>query len=321
MRRPQPRLLARFGGSAGIAIAALALALGIALVVVAAGLFTEPQRTRTPPPGTVAVPTAAVRIPAYAAVQLEHLVDPATGSLSVVYLPAGSILPETITQPEALLGRVLSTEKPAGLLFNQRDFLPDGTRPGLVAGIPAGKRALRIDAAQVGGITGLRAGDRFDLVATWKPATQGGQGAALPLAGAAAIDLQSRARVHVIVENGVVVTPLETRETPAAKGRSLVQEIVVAIDPAEVPPLTEALAAGARIDCVPRSGRPDDATAPVETRHPTSRDGIRYIDTIAGSQRQVIAVPEAPLDPLGGLERDPPLVSATPSFGDDEAVP
>ena len=37
-----------------------------------------------------------------------------------------------------------------------------------------------------------------------------------------------------------------------------VQEIVIAIAPEEVAHLTEALAVGASVECVPRSGSPDD---------------------------------------------------------------
>src|SRR5437762_4819081 len=37
-----------------------------------------------------------------------------------------------------------------------------------------------------------------------------------------------------------------------------VQEVVIAVSPIEVAHLTEALAIGADISCVPRSGRPDD---------------------------------------------------------------
>jgi Flp pilus assembly protein CpaB len=229
------------------------------------------------------VPVAAARLPAYTELQLEHLVDPQTGALAAVYLPEGSILESTIVRPDALLGRVLAAEKPPGRVFTEDDFLPPGTRPGLVAGIPPGMRAMRVEANAVGGLVGLAAGDRFDVVASFPAGARAGGGGR----GAA------QARVQTVVSDGVVVQPLATRAVPAARDAQVVQEIVIAVAPEEVPQLAEALAVDARLDCVPRSGRPGEA-ADGEARAPS---GSHVIDRIDGSRRELVAVPRAAPEP------------------------
>ena len=92
------------------------------------GLFNEID------PNAGKVPTYVSRAPisAYTQVKKEHL--------DIVYLPR---VPEVaITDAKGIIGRVLSRDKSAGYVFTEGDFLPQGTKPGLVAGIPPGKRAF-----------------------------------------------------------------------------------------------------------------------------------------------------------------------------------
>jgi Flp pilus assembly protein CpaB len=205
----------------------------------------------------------------------DHLWDPTGNRLTFVQLAPQSITPDIVVSLSDVLGRVLDHDKPAGYVFTESDFLPEGTREGIVAGIPAGKRAIRVPADKVEGLFGLRAGDRFDLVATLAiDASRGGQtfdaggvyGQQLAIQ-ARLSNWQKQATVRVIVQNGVVVEPMTTREVPVFS-RTLtqggitrmrpVQEIVIAVDPEEVAPLTEAMAVAAQISTAPRSGRPDD---------------------------------------------------------------
>jgi len=115
--------------------------------------------------GLVAVPTPARPIPAYTRVTRDHFWDPVNGRLAVVYLPPQAVTKEMLTRLPDVIGRVLDHEKAPGYVFTNSDFMPDGTREGLVAGIPAGKRAIRIPSDVVEGLYGLHSGDRFDLVA------------------------------------------------------------------------------------------------------------------------------------------------------------
>jgi hypothetical protein len=77
--------------------------------------------------------------------------------------------------------------------------------------------------------------------------------------------LPKRGIVRPLVQDGVVVTPVRTREVPISSSSLMqgtttrtvpVQEIVLAVDPQEVAPLAEAMDLEYEIICVARSGRP-----------------------------------------------------------------
>jgi hypothetical protein len=123
----------------------------------------------------VAVPTPARAIPAYTRVTRDHLWDPKINRLAVVFLPPEAVTHEMLVKVPDVLGRVLNHEKLPGYVFTNADFMPAGTREGIVGGIPAGKRALRIPTDNVEGLFGLHAGDHFDLVATM-PIAEGRSG-------------------------------------------------------------------------------------------------------------------------------------------------
>jgi hypothetical protein len=164
---------------------------------------------------------------------------------------------------------------------------------------------------------GLRAGDRFDLMATLP--IDAGQGARSfnfggPYGQEVALQAQlsnwdKQATVRVIVQSAVIVEPMSTRGVPTfqasladggAARTQQVQEAVIAIEPEEVAPLTEAMAVQARLTTIPRSGRPDD---PVDSRTPDRSpvsplagpggNGSDYtvVETIMGQQRSLTAVP------------------------------
>ena len=131
---------------------------------------------------------------------------------SVIFLDPERLQDNVLTNINDIRGRVLGRDKPAGFVFTESDFLPRGSREGLTAGIPPGKRAMRVDATQVKGVYGLRRGDRFDIVATLpidSSAFRGNQiggtyGAQFDLM-AKLNNLQKQATVKVVVQNGVVV--------------------------------------------------------------------------------------------------------------------
>jgi Flp pilus assembly protein CpaB len=274
------------------------------------------------PFGKIAVPMSARAIPSYTQVSRSDLFDP-KGKLAVIYLSRAELSPRILTGVHQVIGRVLKDEKPAGYVFTEDDFLPKGTRPGLVAGIPAGKRAMRLEADQVKGLHGLAAGDRFDLVATipidpkavQNSLKTGGVYGGQLTAEATLANVQKQATVRVIVDDGTIVQPPTVRQAPQTS-RTLtqgtvvrtrpVQEVVIAVDPDEVAALTEALAVGAQVLCVPRSGRPEDgAASPTAERRPRSpftgnRDGadsfglpksFTVVESISGTKRQLTTVP------------------------------
>ncbi len=258
----------------GVAAAVVVVLIVLWRVGAVAWLTNSSQEPSTA--GLIAVPTPARAIPAYARVTRDHLWDARNARLAVVYLPPRAVTPEMIVKVSDVIGRVLNHEKAPGYVFTASDFMPNGTREGIVAGIPAGKRALRIPSDTVDGLYGLHAGDHFDLVATMAIDAGRGGGQGFDVGGVYAEQLalearlsnwQRQATVQVIVQNGAIVEPMTTRQIPvvqnsgadAARARvRTVQEVVIAIDPGEVARLTEAMAVQAKIWMVPRSGRPDD---------------------------------------------------------------
>lgn len=326
-----------FPSGAPLALAAIAAAVVIFGSLWGFGVI-DPFGTRVEEPSTaglVAVPTPARRITAYSRLTRDHLWDPRNSRIAVVYLPPQAVTSEMLLKISDLIGRVLDHDKLPGYVFTESDFLPKGTREGIVAGIPSGKRAIRIAADRVEGLYGLHPGDRFDLLATMPIDGSQGGSTSFNFAGAYGQQLalqarltnwQKQATVRVMVQNGLIVEPMNTRGVPTyqsslTEGGSTqmrpVQEAVIAINPDEVARLTEAMAVQARITAIPRSGRPDD---PVDSRtpdlHPSSpfaRPGaapfrigdpdtsgkdapFAVVETIMGQKRELTAVPK-PLIP------------------------
>jgi Flp pilus assembly protein CpaB len=213
LRRPR---LARLVGPGLAVVAGLA-----ALLVVASaagwlqwGAEEDPFRQ---PPGTVAVPIALRPIPPYKRLALEDLIDPRSNRPAYIFLPPEGVRGEVLLDLAKIVGRVLSKEKPAGFAFTERDFAPVGTTPGIAAGIPPGKRAMRVDITRVTGLEELRPGDRFDLLATVRLDLSGMSGdiGGIQRSDAIALDpalanWAKQATVEVIVQNGVLVEPVKT---------------------------------------------------------------------------------------------------------------
>jgi Flp pilus assembly protein CpaB len=275
-----------------------------------------PETPWSPPIGKIPVPQTARAIPAYAKVKRDDFYNATERRYQMVYLEPGQVGPKMITNLEDILGRVLDHDKPAGFVFTEDDFLPKGTRPGLVAGIPPGMRAMRVELSKVRGLYGLMPGDRFDLVSTLAVTTDAAQdlrkiagaNADRFVAEAALSTPAKQASVTVVVQNGIVVSPVQTVEVPVsmsslASGSRVsskpLQEVVIAVHPAEVAALSEAMAVEAQLAVVPRSGRPDDpADSVTPDRRPKSpfsgaggdSASIKFVETIDGDKHEIVPV-------------------------------
>jgi Flp pilus assembly protein CpaB len=270
----------------------------------------EPEPSRS---GLVAVPISAVAISAYSQLVREHFWNSQLGEMSFIYLPPNQVSPNMIRDFGQLLGRVLRREKPAGYVFTEDDFFAPGTRPGIVAGIPAGKRAMRVDSERVFGLQGLERGDRFDLLSVI--ALEDGAISVSSVEGSSDPRTESptnlrngkkQATVTPIVQNGLVIEPVGVRNLPTTstsiiRGQQTstkpVLEAVIAVAPEEVVRLVEALAVNAQLHCLPRSGRPDDdpmvnipslipRTPSAPPRSGPPRGQAKQIEMINGTQRQ-----------------------------------
>src|SRR5581483_10406997 len=106
-------------------------------------------------------------IPAYTKVTRSHLFDPNTGQYRLIYRSPDFVEKTgALTDPQKIVGRVLGYDKSESMAFTESDFLPPGTRPGVVAGVPPGKRAITIDASKIQGLHNLKIGDRVDILAS-----------------------------------------------------------------------------------------------------------------------------------------------------------
>ena len=265
----------------------------------------------------VAVPLSAQPIPAYTKVTRDYLLDPLTGAMKVVYLRTDNVDSSLLTDPYKIVGQVLAHDKPAGFLFTIDDFLPEGTRPGLMAAIPPGKRALTLNRTKIQGIDfGLKPGDHLDLVVTI-PMDPGKALSNLHVASyysdpstfPTLMDPQNKMAVKVLAQNSTVIAPLVTGRAPAGPTPSGAppQDIILAVDPEEVAPLTRALAGNLEIMAVTRSGDPGDPGASLQT--PGTNPGLKFsgFEVIKGNSREFVVFPRA----ADGAAR--PTTVATPS--------
>jgi Flp pilus assembly protein CpaB len=249
--------------------------------------------------GQIAYPALARPVTAYATLTRDDLLQPTTRELNVIWLPQTVTTPTMLRDLSLIVGRVLSRDKPAGMILTEADFLPKGTRPGLVAGIPAGQRALSVKAGAVAGLHLLKRGDRFDILSA-SPADEEAapaepQAAALqgglepqPLVLGA---LESRSGVRLLVRAGQMIADGATAG-----------ENTVAIQPEEVAPLTAALAANRQLFSVARSGRPDETHIDEETG-PDLTGMVAIPASVAALPALTKLRPDHLADPASGLPK------------------
>lgn len=279
-------------------------------------------------PGQVLAPVPVETVPAFTALRDEHFIRIGPNndlSLSQRAVNADA-KPDVITDPRMLIGRVLRFDKSAGYPIGESDLLPPGTRPGIVAGVPIGKRAMIVDADRLEGARALNRGDRFDLIAALTPEKRrrvlGSAARPAPPAPSAAVTELPGATVAepevetpatellLIAEGGTVIRPVSVRDVPrgtrSAAGVPLQTEVreefTIAIAPEEVVRLTRALAEGAQIILVARTGLPGESDelagrieifdeAATEEPAPAPR---RTLETLRGADREIVVIPPRP---------------------------
>ena len=266
------------------------LAVGVMLLLLAgvvfaglavAGKLPWQRHTIAPPePGMVRIWLAARTIPAFATVTAEYLYNPAIGMADFQDLPQDRAPKQLLSGPQGsaeILGRVMARSKLAGQPFVEADFLPKGTLPGMVAGIPPNMRAITLEATNLKGVDSLQVGDHLDLLAAlpidrllstgdrdqaWRPGNPLVTNTKPTSSGV------HQTETRMIANDAVVVSPLTTHNHPVATNSLVggahtrtvpVQEIVLAIDRQDVAGVNEALEMGLTMTCNARSGRPNSA--------------------------------------------------------------
>jgi Flp pilus assembly protein CpaB len=283
------------------------------------------RRAAAPQPSGFPLPVLAQPLPAYTKVKLEHFIDPKTRDFTVRHVSSKEEAEKLgfILDKKEILNRVLTRDKAAGYPFVDNDLYPKDTRAGLVAGIPAGKRAFVLAADKVQGIHGLKLGDRFDLLAS-VPIDLDKAFAKLKLVGTPdpAQAFGKGARVRVLVQHGAIVLPVAIREiptgAPSKTGKTptkVVQEATIAVDPDEVAPLHEALAIQATLMCVARSGRTEEESMKTLTPGSPPPPPMHAMEVISGAKRQTLVFPVVGKGPQ---ELAPePMPPAAPSVPDE----
>ena len=280
--RPRSGLSSRtavLGVSAGAVVV-----VGVIATLAIAGLLQLPffQR-KVDHTGMVPVPVCARTIPAYTRVTRDYLWDTKTQDWKVQWWPAGQIPKGVIAELSKIRGRVTAKQKDAPYFFYEDDFLPHGTRPGMVAGVPLGKRAITIEAGKLNGIFGLQVGDLVASIPVDKLSSFGGADwnrvavseltVSPPSSSAQATSRDQgkpqRTEARMLAREVLVVSPVASRNKPVissslTQGTTIrtipVQEIVIAVAEDEIAPLTDALGLNLEINCVAHSGRPEDKT-------------------------------------------------------------
>lgn len=279
--------------------------------------------------GLVPVPMSNQPIAAFTKLTRDHVADPRTGGMNLQWLPEKQLSASIIRDPSKIVGRVLSHDKLPQYAFVEEDFLPVGTRPGLVGGTPPGKRSLTFDAENLTGVHGLRAGDHVDLIASSPIDSPAGaarnDARSKGLAAQAEMaKMRKRASVHVLAQDALVVMPVTTRNKPVTVGSLTqgkqtrmvpVQEIVIAVDPQEVAPIGEAIAMKLGIACVIRSGRPEDPGASVATPGADPLDDlpVNVVDAIHGTKREALVFSGSDARLLPPLEGDGQSAATEPA--------
>jgi len=270
---------------------------GVFVTLFATGFFT-PQKKIISHEGQIAFPALARPVRAYEAISREDLIDPKTGQLSVIWLRKEETNSAIIRDLSQIMGRVVRRDKRVGYVFTEQDFLPKGTRPGLSAGIPPGKRSLTVNIKDFSGMEFLRQGDTFDLMAVLPsrkdPESNIEQAALLggvkpPDTRSGQLARQTGIKPLVIGGTMLAITQGSSQSTngarelvvsPAGSRKKTKTEMVatIAIDPVEVSPMTEALGLEVKIFCVARSSQPGKSPNELE---PVSLEGLVPVVTLS----------------------------------------
>lgn len=229
--------------------------------------------------GMIAVPRSLGDLEAFEKVRREDIYDRAMGDDSYFWLSQASVEshPEWITSVDQIIGRVLSSDKKADFVFQEKDFLPEGSRTGIAGGVPAGKQGFFLTSADIPGLRFLRKGDRFDLLASDLPDTDSveieyGQlmggikvrgGKPIPLNGVRVL-VQNAEVIALATDSAITTHGVLKLNEESTRGRSSSnvkeERVAIAIDPLEAIPLTQALGEGVEIQMVTLSGQDSETT-------------------------------------------------------------
>lgn len=236
--------------------------------------------------GKKAYPRAIRDVPAFTAVSLEHLLDQ-EGQPRVTWLEPEKAAASGLLETTAVLGRVTKADKRAGYGFTENDFLPKGSPASRTAAIPADMMGVSITAEQVPTLRGLKANDRFVLVAAADPY----KGALAPRGSAISPDVERHAaeeKAFVAMTRRIVEGGLVIQAMPDAKANNRDQAFV-AVPSRQYADLLSALNNQIEITALAESTNPTVAAVALPDPEPPAP--IERITIQNGDKKQTIVLP------------------------------
>ena len=211
--------------------------------------------------GKIAVPVTRRPVEAFSRLRREDWYDLNQGLDSYEWFDEATVEanPDWIVDLKQLSNRVMARNKSkAGLVFKEKDFLPKGSSPGIIGGVPQGKQGFFLDVEKIPGLRFLRQGDRFDLIASVPKASQDSTTEYGLLMGGIKIRGNKPIPVNGIrqlVKGGEMIAITSNRSMTTQGGLELSstygssrtntnlrnERVAIAIDPEEAIPLTQAL--------------------------------------------------------------------------------
>ncbi len=245
--------------------------------------------------GKKAYPRATKTIPAFTAVSLEHFADE-KGQPSVILLDPDKAQDAGLLEASQVLGRVTKGDKRPGYGFTEKDFLTKGSPASRTAAIPSGMVGVQVTAAQIPTLRGLKANDRFVLVAAADPyaGPLGPKGSAIPsdVSRQAYTEKSFGAVTRRIVEGGVVIQAM-TEAKANTKDPAF-----VAVPAAQYDELLSALNNQVEITALAESTNPTVAAVPLPEPEPPVK--LESITIQNGDQKQTIVLPSDGKPASGG---------------------
>ncbi len=245
--------------------------------------------------GKKAYPRATKTIPAFTSVSLEHFADE-KGQPNVILLEPDKAKAAGLLEATQVLGRVTKGDKRPGYGFTENDFLAKGSPASRTAAIPAGMVGVQVTAAQIPTLRGLKANDRFVLVAAADPYSGaiGPKGAAIPsdVSRQAHLEKSFSAVTRRIVEGGVVIQAM-TDAKANTKDASF-----IAVPSGQYDELLSALNNQVEITALAESTNPTVAIVPLPEPEPPAK--VESITIQNGDQKQTIVLPTDPKSASGG---------------------
>lgn len=160
-----------------------------------------------------------------------------------------------VTGFDEIKGRVVGEAMGANQPFVTSELLPEGTHPGIVGLVPEGRQLVMLDAKKVQGVEALGFRNRFDLKAS-RPVSE-------EIARAAKDALEARPHVSPEDRMALASTPKAPERLLLAQNGMIISRaekqgnktmVAVALDPADVDLVIDALAGDETIYCVAHTG-------------------------------------------------------------------